>query len=201
MIFALPTAPPGSVTTIENYTVNTFPLTSAVLCRNNAPLVGFAIGALGRELAVRLVGRDLELGMEKLIDTLSRDSAHISDFRLALRVHQINESCKAKSRAKREAVEDKCNALMAIARNATTIAEVKQKLKLLFNPTQPALTLSTIHRAKGLEWPTVFLLDFHLTKPRPDDNDAAKQQCRNLQYVAVTRAAVDLVYIQSGGWK
>jgi len=74
------------------------------------------------------------------------------------------------------------------------------------------LLLSTIHKAKGLEWPLVYLLQpgrlFGLTEalqggfkllPRDDDWEAAAE--RNCTYVAVTRSNDTLVvlkHIQSG---
>ena len=63
------------------------------------------------------------------------------------------------------------------------------------------LTLSTIHRAKGLEFDKVFFLNAHFL-----DGDTRKgkkmiewevQQRANLKYVAITRAKRELIYITS----
>jgi len=63
-------------------------------------------------------------------------------------------------------------------------------------PPSGVVTLSSIHKAKGREWPRVFLLGksdyqpFHrATKPWE------KQQERNLIYVAYTRAERHLIHI------
>jgi superfamily I DNA/RNA helicase len=63
------------------------------------------------------------------------------------------------------------------------------------------VTLSTVHKAKGLEWDRVFLLD----KPKYMPSKFAKLpwqivQENNLIYVAITRAKSELYYINSGTW-
>jgi superfamily I DNA/RNA helicase len=63
------------------------------------------------------------------------------------------------------------------------------------------IKLSTVHRAKGLEWDTVLILCPHLmphpnAKPNPDGSwSEEQQQEQNLQYVAATRAKHRLHYI------
>lgn len=52
-----------------------------------------------------------------------------------------------------------------------------------------AWVLSTIHRAKGLEWDKVFLLDW-------DASRDTEEERRNLLYVALTRAKKELIWIQ-----
>ena len=64
------------------------------------------------------------------------------------------------------------------------------------------LTLSTIHKAKGLEWPTVFILDARTLMPSKwAQLPWQKVQERNLQYVAVTRAKLNCFYITSNCWR
>jgi ATP-dependent exoDNAse (exonuclease V) beta subunit len=55
--------------------------------------------------------------------------------------------------------------------------------------------LMTIHKSKGLEFPSVYLLDKHLI--RTSDNT----QEQNLLYVAITRAKEELYYITSEGFQ
>jgi ATP-dependent exoDNAse (exonuclease V) beta subunit len=63
------------------------------------------------------------------------------------------------------------------------------------------IKLSTVHRAKGLEWDTVLVLCPNLmphpnAKPNPDGSwSEEQQQEQNLQYVCATRAKHKLHYI------
>ena len=64
------------------------------------------------------------------------------------------------------------------------------------------VVLSTIHKAKGLEADTVFILDEHLLyKMSGDEGSWTHTQEKNLEYVAITRAKNRLVYISSEGFK
>jgi len=64
----------------------------------------------------------------------------------------------------------------------------------------PAGTLcSSIHRAKGLEAKRVFILRPDLMPHPKAKSDWEKGQEANLQYVAITRAIDELIYVQKGG--
>lgn len=56
---------------------------------------------------------------------------------------------------------------------------------------QGQLYLSTIHKAKGLEWDTVYHLDPWMVRKNPTEQD------KNLDYVASTRSANRLIEIES----
>ncbi|OPX37864.1 MAG: hypothetical protein B1H13_12170 [Desulfobacteraceae bacterium 4484_190.3] len=63
------------------------------------------------------------------------------------------------------------------------------------------LTLSTIHSAKGLEWPVVFiiwLMEGRFPPARAYQNDEALEEERRLLYVASTRAKDQLVLCYPG---
>lgn len=57
----------------------------------------------------------------------------------------------------------------------------------------PLVTLCTAHRAKGLEWPWVYLMDDFPDVLSPDLDAEARDQEINLLYVAATRAQEHLV--------
>jgi superfamily I DNA/RNA helicase len=56
--------------------------------------------------------------------------------------------------------------------------------------------LGTIHSAKGLEWDTVFLLDWEWQHPDYSPREAAEES--NLRYVGITRARNNLFFIDKG---
>ena len=63
------------------------------------------------------------------------------------------------------------------------------------------LTLSTVHSAKGLEWPVVFIIwvmEGRFPPARAYNNDAALEEERRLMYVAATRAKDQLILCYPG---
>jgi len=63
------------------------------------------------------------------------------------------------------------------------------------------LTLSTVHSAKGLEWPVVFIIwvtDGRFPPLRAFDNPSALEEERRLMYVAATRARDQLILCYPG---
>lgn len=205
MITPSPSAPAGSVTTLSSYTTNTFPSGSCILCRNTAPLVALALGFITRGRGVQIKGRDLG---ESLITTVEKTNcdniSHLPDALSAalpkeIRRAELNDA----SPSVLAGIHDKYACLNTILRltKPDSISALTSRIRDLFTDSASSLTLSTIHRAKGLEWPTVFLLDRNLIpSPWATGPDALRQE-RNLLYVAVTRAAVDLVYITSDCWE
>jgi superfamily I DNA/RNA helicase len=88
--------------------------------------------------------------------------------------------------------------------DSRTVESLLAKIELMFTdqPEATRLTLSTVHKAKGLEFETVFILDRDKYMPSRYAVQAwQKTQEQNLLYVAVTRAKLRLVYINSECWK
>jgi DNA helicase-2/ATP-dependent DNA helicase PcrA len=89
------------------------------------------------------------------------------------------------------------NALMLLAEEqppgaglAAFVAELLERSEGQHDPTMPAVTLATLHSAKGLEWDTVFLLGLQegLVPIGYAVTPAAIEEERRLLYVGVTRA-------------
>lgn len=74
------------------------------------------------------------------------------------------------------------------------VAELDARIEAQHAPVIDGVTLSTIHAAKGLEWPAVFLAGCEDTMLpfRQADTPAAVAEERRLAYVAVTRAGEHL---------
>jgi superfamily I DNA/RNA helicase len=100
-----------------------------------------------------------------------------------------------------------CFFTSSLDEDSRSVDSLLAKIELMFTDdtngsSSSRVTLSTVHKAKGLEFPTVFLLDKEKYMP----SRYAKQpwqirQEYNLLYVAVTRAMEKLIYISSDSWK
>lgn len=202
MITAHPNAPLGSVTTLSSYSLLDFPTNSVILCRNTAPLLAFAFALLRRNVACHVLGRDIATGLEKLLDKVGGYAPQDASMRLA--EYAGRETQKLTSRGKRQEaanLQDRCDCLNLFLQGKSELAQVKRHIEALFHA-GPGLTLSTVHKAKGLEWDTVFILDKTALMPSRWAAAPWEQiQEQNIIYVAITRARLDLKYINSGNWR
>ncbi len=175
----------------------------AILCRFNAPLVSLAFTFLRSGVPCRMAGRaDLGATLKKLIGrfdtarTLDALEARLQDWLAEeIRIAALRKKPE-RANAANDTVEtmqiimDRCRegGLRAVS---DLIAEIN---RLFVKPDQPAVLLSSIHKAKGLEWPRVYWLRTH-PRFRSDKEWQAGQEV-NLNYVAATRAQRELVLVQ-----
>jgi superfamily I DNA/RNA helicase len=129
---------------------------------------------------------------------------HLKD---KLDAHKEKEVAKFRARGKEreiEAITDKVETIKVIIgtlQKGASVRQLEEVIRTLFDDTligdRPKhLTLSTIHKAKGREWPTVYLWGRNAYMP----SKYAKQQWEldqeeNLIYVGVTRAQEKLVEV------
>jgi superfamily I DNA/RNA helicase len=197
----LPDAAEGSVTTstypaftqrlrIENHD------TSAVLCRKNAPLFSLALELSKSDIPCRIEGTEVLTRIKNLINSLEPKS--LPDLLLLLNQHEAAQSAKL-SAYKFSELQDTLNSIRIFAYFSSDLTQLNSKISALFappDPLKPRLTLSSIHKSKGLEWPTVFLLGRNLWMPSPYASMPwMLQQENNLIYVAITRAKTHLVEV------
>lgn len=179
---------------------------SVVLCRNTKPLVAQAYALLRHGIGCRVEGREIGEGLVQLAQRWKRVTG-LPTLADRLQDYQEKEQQRwlAKERPERaQAVEDRCQTLQEIIKQLsgegkTDVAQLVAFIRNLFGDSRPGeranvLTLSTIHKAKGREWPTVYLLDRAGTLPSSWARKPWQQrQEANLEYVAITRAQRELV--------
>lgn len=203
MIQPSPSAPVGSVTSLGKYSPSDFLPSSAVLCRNAAPLIAFAFALMRRNVGCRVLGREIGTSLITLIDRARASS--IEELEQNLEKMRSREMQKAIDRGNDSAIatiEDKYDCLALFVEHESSIDAVKDRIKNLFSDSDRGLlTLATVHKSKGLEWHTVFILDRDLMPSKYAKQQWQKEQERHLQYVAVTRAKENLIYILSDQWK
>jgi len=173
-----------------------------MLCRTSAPLIRNAFAMIGRGIAAEIIGRDIKGSLLNLIKMLKPSSADDLVFKL------INYEERGIRRIKKNprhsetailAIEDKCACLRIFCRYADSVEEVMLAIDSLFNESgKPAVRLSSIHRAKGLEARNVFIVHPELLPHPMARSEWEVKQERNLKYVAVTRAIENLYFVEEG---
>lgn len=180
----------GEVADMTHWSVADLPETATILCRNNAPIFSMAIALLTAGRYPQIIGGDIAKTLVKTLRKLGNDSMPQAD---ALRaVDRWEEEKLAKSRAPRR-VSDQAECLRVFLRQGADIGEAIAYAEHVMKSHGP-IVMSTIHKAKGMEWDNVFLLDKHLIH-------VEDQQDANLLYVAQTRAKQRLVYVTTEGYR
>lgn len=186
----------------HKWLISDFRATDVILCRLTRPLIEVAFKLIRSRIPCRVLGRDIGAGLVKLIE-----KARLSDYQSVDAFVEWFDAYESKETRKLIANEeftkagllaDKCETLRIFTNdsNATTIAGLKDEIQSLFRDTNGnCITLSTIHKAKGLEWPRVFILDADTLMPCQWSNDPVGE--KNLAYVAATRAQHELHYIRT----
>jgi DNA helicase-2/ATP-dependent DNA helicase PcrA len=77
---------------------------------------------------------------------------------------------------------------------ADFVKEIDERIRSQHEPVRPAVTISTIHAAKGLEWDSVFLVGLNegLLPISYAKSEAEIKEERRLLYVGLTRARKQL---------
>jgi superfamily I DNA/RNA helicase len=169
----------------------------AVICRNNAPLLSLAFKLLRNRIPVTFLGKDIGKSLISLFNKICPEKTTPISLIPDL-IHKWEE--KEKEFAKDEPqkinnISDRAACLLAITdADCLTAREFLFKLENIFNG-KGEITLTTVHRAKGLEWDKVYHLDPWRLDPERLLSllDKGKltaeqyQQERNANYVLETR--------------
>ncbi len=185
--------------------------TAAILCRNNAPLLSIGFTFMREGVPFHIAGgADLYARMLRLATRWKvPDSVTL---RMRLEVYRDAEVSRLRgmnaSSARIDAVCDEVDMLQTIIKAVeeeseqayTTLTAVTQKISALKAEQETnggkGLLLSTIHKAKGLEWDHVYLLGADTLMPSRYATTAFdKSQEDHIRYVAITRARFTLTYL------
>jgi len=210
MITAHPSAPRGIVKHLTTYSPPDFPPGSAILCRNTAPVVSFAFSLIRRHIGCRILGRDIAEGLIAMVKKHSGgdEALPISDTLQFLSAWFNREFKKLEDKGwfrQANTLAEKVECVQIIASNTKggTSGDLIHTINSLFTarPDSDLITLCTIHKPKGLEWSTVFLLDSNTLMPSKYATQPWQvKQEKNLFYVAITRAKREFYYITSDKW-
>jgi len=184
-----------------------FTASDAILCRNTKPLVELAYRLLRRGVACKVEGREIGMGLIKLVRRWK--VTKLEEMLSELGIYQVRETQKWKARGRDEKVAevvDRCETVQVLAEHLLgegkhLVSDLETFVSNMFGDTKiderpRCLTLATVHKAKGREWPRVFILGQDKYMPSPWARKAWQQvQERNLMYVATTRAMQEIIDI------
>jgi superfamily I DNA/RNA helicase len=177
----------GEVTELaSNAMLDKIAIGDCVLSRLNAPLMTCALSILRKGVPARIEGRDIASQLLKMIKDLRAKS--VPDYMAKVESwynKQVARHTKAKNaQAKIDTARDIVDTLQAVAQDMPSVQAIEQRINDLFKmqdkQPKPAVVLSTVHKAKGLEWDRVFMLNSTFRTGSIEEE--------NIKYVAITRA-------------
>ena len=87
---------------------------------------------------------------------------------------------------------DSCEKIMTVAENVKNIQMLKNKIEEIFSDERECIVCSSVHKAKGLEAPTVFIINYAMIPHPMATTEEELEQEENIKYVAITRAMKEL---------
>ena len=187
-----------------------------ILCRITAPLVSMCISLIKGNIPAKVKGRDIGKKLNDIYESIVKSNPEIMSidhFIGAYGEHCQEEMTRAIIKklpaSKIAAIQDDQDCMSAIASFISRDALEKKitvshtalavRIKDMFEeePGKQFVTLSTVHRSKGLEQDRVFIIDFEkmpFSFPGTELSPEQMQQELNLIYVAITRAKHGLYF-------
>lgn len=165
---------------------------SAIISRNNAPIIKTAFRLLRRGIPAQVIGTDIGKNLKRLYNKLS-DHGRLSHEKVMEKARLQLSSCPAKE-------VDRLESLLALLEGAGRSGNVSSAVEALTAAAgRDSISLSTGHRAKGLEWPTVYHLEPQLIPSCYAHTPEELQQEENLRYVIETRTQNALYFVRQEG--
>jgi len=173
-----------------------------VLCRINAPLMGYALSLISKGYKATIKGKDIGKSLITLVNNFPGDDSIENIY------SQINnwESKELSKLYKKDApeshietIKDKAATLIAIADSCNNRQCIINKIESIFTDDKvDGIEFSSVHKAKGLEANSVYILLPHLLPLiRENQKPWELEQEYNIKYVALTRAKQKLVFVNS----
>ena len=166
-----------------------------ILCRNNAPLMETFIELLKMGKRCAIMGKDYGDELVYLIDSIK------DIWGLEAKLEKLSESLAKKGVKMPTKVpayaqlEEKVHVLLTLYEYFGDLEVVRNRIYDIFTDTQSkGVTLSTIHKSKGLEADNVYFLQPDLLPSKYAVTELALYAEKCLKFVAITRSRKNLIY-------
>lgn len=167
-----------------------------VICRVNADLVPLAFSLIQRGVKATIRGRDIGRSIVTLVrKTRANDLPSMLSAIHDWQVKQVDKLMRFEKKSQIQLVYDKVSTIEALADNCNTVADLINACEAMFSDEKNGVTLSSIHKAKGLEADNVFILRPDLLPHPMAKTSTDLRQESNLEYVGITRAKSTLNFI------
>lgn len=173
----------GSVNIPNEFSGSDFVDNGTVICRNNAPLFKVALHLLSNSRSVSVAGSEIGPKLLALLKKLGPDSMSQASTLSAIEDWRAERLAKSSTSA-----NDLADCMKVFAGFGASLAQAISYAEHLFAQ-KGSIRLLTGHKAKGLEFDTVYHLDPFLCQDTEQD--------KNLRYVISTRSKDRLIEINS----
>lgn len=169
-----------------------------VLARKNKPLVILLFDFLKRNQVATIRGNDIG---NKIAETLKKyKSISELDKGLTTKLNDMRDNLinnlgviDYRSDQRYISLDDNIGIIRFLMSNTGTIEKIIHKISLIFSDNPQGIILSTIHKSKGLESDTVFIIKPDEIRLKTPVAEVAQQE-KNLEYIAYTRAKNTLIF-------
>jgi len=177
-----------------------------VLCRVNAPLVRTCFALIRRGISSTVLGSEIGEALADIVYMVQYKTRSFDQLFDGLERWREQEEARIRTTnededAVKEAVTSlndqvECVKVIYDCSDVGSFDELRETIKALFNDKRSSVVFSSVHKAKGLEAGTVFILEPKRLFEAEAKQAWMLQQEHNLAYVAVTRAKTRLVLVR-----
>lgn len=178
-----------------------------VLCRTTAPLIKLCFELIAQRKKAIIKGRDIAATLTNTVKQVckTRGGSWVSfleslDAYKGIQIELLERKPNTENQI--ENLRDRCEAIEVCFMSfcPESMEQFIRDIESLFSDQRAGITLSTVHRAKGLENDRVFIIKPEKL-PLVWKNQTASQaeQEMNLRYVAITRAQSELYFVETSG--
>ncbi len=165
-----------------------------ILSRVTAPLVSECLRLIREGRQAVVLGREIGTGLIELAKKLGSSKLTIEDAHEKLSGYELRQAKKLQhNETALEAFNDRVMTLRVLFERCNYLGDIERVVDQIFSDTAQGITFMTCHKSKGLEADRVYVMRDRL--PLNVKQEWSREQERNLEYVAITRAKEELVWI------
>lgn len=180
---------------------------SLIICRKNAPLIALALKLLRKGVQARVRGRDITKQLKdtsKLIDKNYQGDGDTFNARYSKKLSyffqdKVSELNPETDGDKVEQISDIVSCVKAIIDygGCKSVDDIHNTLDEIFSDDAAAVWLSSVHKAKGLESHTVFILDYkNIRLSYKGMLPEQQRQESHIEYISLTRSKERLYLVK-----